>query len=620
MLSGPVPTLAPERMSALIADPDKVLAMTERLAEFLAAVLQIVDVEAGTAEPLVEIMRQEIHYYPSAEKKRQMDEVGKQYYFIVHCEDQADRMRVQALTMQRRNIDLSAYAQERGGESAYYCDDEVIQEVPTRCTMGFGATGHRLMRHLFQLSMGWLDDLDKALSTAAGIERSDTVSQELQSTKARLAEAISRRLALMSTDSVLDDGLSSRALQDLVQEAYSRARPHAAQQARVDVRALELLQTVAAQPTSAEARRILTQELRLVSYIVHNVPCELALGLSGSHLPQLARALAMTYDVEERIALVTFWADNYGEEVASTIDLVLKRLRAWTPPQPHTFEKCIVVGSHRPKGAVPIPPIPFLQLGQRMYVLRSASSRRSGLDELGERAVRLVRCVWEIAGQTFAPGVVCAHVVAQVAMDSMLLARRAAQMVRMQRDASNKGFKLDAITNRMHNAHGDNAHEEVLSRAVCALSAFRMDELEAACHSEGPILCRIEGVLTRLTRDRMDTVVPRTYCSFATDALVFTLPIVSKRREIFSVEPWQPSNALLDLLCSIPRAARWRPEDGPLRLDLEDLRRGYRSARSVVDALHEHGVLVRREGGGASRRKLTYVFDTFALQLYVHGQ
>jgi hypothetical protein len=607
-------------MSALIADPDKVLAMTERLAEYLAEVLQIVDVEAGSAAPLVEVMRQEIHYYPTAEKKRQMDELGKQYYFIVHCEDQADRMRVQALTLQGRNIDLNAYAREMGGNSAYYCDDEVIQEAPTRCTMGFGATGQRLMRHLFTLSMGWLDDLDKALSAAAAIERTDVASQELQRTKVRLASAIAKRLALMSTDSVLDDGLSSRALQELVQDAYGRARPHAAQQARIDVRALELLRTVAAYPTSEEARRILAEELRLLSYIVNNVPCELALGLSASHLPQLARALTPAYDVEERMALVTFWADNHGEAVASTIDFVLKGLRSWTPPQPHTFEKRIVVGSQRPKGAVPIPSIPFLQLGQRMYVLRSAGSRRSGLDELGERTVRLVRCVWEIASQAFAPGVVCADVVAQVAMDSMLLARRAAQMVRMQRDTSNKGFKLDAIINRMHDAHGDNAHEEVLSRAVCALSAFRMDELEAACHSEGPILCRIEGVLTRLTRDRMDVAVPRTYRSFATDALVFTLPIVSKRREVFGVEPSQPSNALLDLLCSIPCAARWRPEDGPLRLELEDLRRGYRSARGVVDALHEHGVLVKREGGGASRRKLTYVFDTFALQLYVNGQ
>jgi len=620
MLRAPAPTLAPERMAALIADPDKVLAMTDRLAEYLAEVLQIVDVEAGSAAPLVEVMRQEIHYYPTAEKKRQMDEMGKQYYFIVHCEDQADRMRVQALTMQGRNIDLGVYAKELAGNSGYYCDDEVIQEAPTRCTMGFGATGQRLMRHLFTLSMGWLDELDRALSSAAAIERTDAASQELQRIKVRLAGAIAKRLSLMSTDSVLNDGLSSRALQELVEEAYGRARPHATQQARIDARALELLRTVAAHPTGKESRRILAEELRLLSYIVNNVPCELALGLSGSHLPQLARALTPAYDVEERMELVTFWADNYGEGVARTIDLVLKGLRAWTPPQPHTFEKCIVVGGQRPRGAVVIPPMPFLQTGQRMYVLRTASVRRSGLDELGERSVRLVRCVWEISSQTFAPGVVCADVVAQVAMDSMLLARRAAQMVRMQRDASNKGFKLDAIINRLHAAHGDNAHEEVLSRAVCALSAFRMDELEAACHSEGPILCRIERVLTRLTRDRMDVPVARSYRSFATDALVFTLPIVSKRREIFGVEPSQPSNALLDLLCSIPRAAKWRPEDGPLRLELEDLRCGYRSARGVVDALHAHGVLVRREGGGTSRRKLTYVFDTFALQLYVHGQ
>tara|TARA_B100001173_G_scaffold271696_1_gene249798 strand:+ start:2505 stop:4328 length:1824 start_codon:yes stop_codon:yes gene_type:complete len=607
-------------MKELVADPDKVLAMTERLAEYLSEVLQIVDTTAGATEPLVEIIRQEMHHYPCPEQKRRMHLLEKQYEFIVHCEDQADRMRRVALGALGQNIDLNCFAQEHGGNSAYYCDDEVIKDDATPCSMGFGATGQRLMRHLFMLSMAWLDDLDKVLSAAGGMERTDAVTHSMQSIKGRLAGAISKRLSLMSTDSVLDDELSARALQELVQEAYGRARSHAAAQARIDVRALELLRQVAKDPTSEETRRILVDELRMLSYVVHNVPCELAVGLKGCGLCQLERALAPTQDVEVRIALVTFWADNNGDAVVRTIDAVMSGLRAWKPPLPHTFEKLLVVGQKRPNRAVLIPHIPFLCMSSRMYVLRSGIARRSGLDEQGERTVRLVRCVWEIASQAFAPGIVGASVVEQVAMDSMLLARRAAQMVRMQRDASNKGFTLDAIVNRLHDMHGEDAHESVLSKAVCALSAFRMDELEAACHTEGPILCRIDGALTRLTRDRMSVKVHQGYRSFATDALVFTLPVVSRRREVFGVEPWQTSNALLDLLCSIPRASNWKFKDGPLRLDLEDLRLGHRSTRGVLDALHDHSVLVKRVGGGKGRRKITYVFDTFALQLYVNGQ
>lgn len=76
----------------LSGEPDKVMAMADRIAEFLAEVLQIVDVEAGSTAPLVEVIRQQMHHYPTLQKKRHMDLLRLQYQFVVHCEDQAERM------------------------------------------------------------------------------------------------------------------------------------------------------------------------------------------------------------------------------------------------------------------------------------------------------------------------------------------------------------------------------------------------------------------------------------------------------------------------------------------------------------------------------------------------
>lgn len=617
MFTSTHPALAPKNVRALINDPSKMVAMIDGLSEFLADVLQIVDRELDSTDPFVEVMRQEIHHYPSHNQKREMELLHAQYQFVLHCEDLAERMRKRALYACGPNLDLFEFANEKGGQNAYYYDDEVIQMDVTTTTVPVGGVGQRLMRHLATLAMAWLQELDKALCTAGGIERSDAVTRELHNTQVHLAWAIARRLTVMSHDSVSDDGLSARALQRHVAEQYSRTRLNAQAYAKRDVAALSMLRVLATDPQGKKAHDILQNELRTMTWLVRNLPPEMAIGMANANAGQLARAMLPDQDIEVRVALTTFWADNYGHHAVACIDLVLKQLQEWTPVQPEQFPKLVVQSDVRCKNVVAMPSTSaFLYMDRsqgRLFLRKGPTARRTGLDELGERTVRLVNTVWEVSAMMLQPGTVACEPVVQIATECMLLARMGAKMLNNKRETENKGFKLDAFLANLFDAQGD--HASTIRKASCALSRFRLDELEATFHSEGEILPRISNALATRTRSRMHVRLDPEYTSFATDAIAFLLPLVHQQRDQAGLSPAAPSNWLADLLSVIPRASRWQPSDGTLRLTLEDLAVGHRSTREVLDALDERGLVVRREGGSTKgkHKKITYAFDSMAL-------
>ena len=119
----------------------------------------------------------------------------------------------------------------------------------------------------------------------------------------------------------------------------------------------------------------------------------------------------------------------------------------------------------------------------RKEVAKGISSKRTGLDERGERAVRLVRCVWELSSKgMFARGVSASEVVTAVATDGVLLGRMAANMILSARDVNNKGFELREFLFYLYDMEG--THVDELNKAVCALSMFSCAEMEEVFHSD----------------------------------------------------------------------------------------------------------------------------------------
>lgn len=285
--------------------------------------------------------------------------------------------------------------------------------------------------------------------------------------------------------------------------------------------------------------------------------------------------------------------------------------------------------SGRASGDLAIPEMPFLH-ASRCFASRGALETRTGLDEQGERAVRLVRCVMEMAGHGFfAPGIVSSQALEPVATDAWISGRMAANMINKTRDLECKGFKMAEFIAHLYDPQG--SHRKTLDRAVCSLSMFSCDELETVFNSHGMILETVCGELSRQTwnlmkhstmdlllADKGDRSLPRMYerCaykSFATDALASMLPIVAMRRLELGIPSFTRQHCMADMLRTIPKAAEWSPLKGTLRLDLKDVKTGHPSAQDVLDALHERNFLLRRTGGCKKKKKIQYEFDSVQL-------
>lgn len=196
--------------------------MVDATAEYLAAVLKIADA-AVDANPLVEITRREVRYYASLSndgRVEQNKELCEVYNFVVTSERLASRMRECAEAVEHDgNVDVSRFSTEM----TYYCDKQVIQDEPTENVIDVGGIGYRLFLHIQEQASKWLDDSDAVLCELNGVERGQ--DERWLEAKDELANAIAERMTLMSTLSVLEDGISSRSLESMVRAEYERCFP-----------------------------------------------------------------------------------------------------------------------------------------------------------------------------------------------------------------------------------------------------------------------------------------------------------------------------------------------------------------------------------------------------------
>lgn len=614
MFTTPQPRMTIEEKQALKSNKEKMAKLVDGVATYLSDVLCIKDKDVAGKLPLVEVSRQEIHHLLfMLGIAPEMDKLSKTYHFVVRAEDLAERMRDCALRAQGENLDVSVFTTE----SAYYFDDEVFKVLNGNTSkVEVGAYGSHIMRDVASNALDWLESLDNVMCAAASIHMTEAVKEMLVPVKHKLAKAIAMRMSLMSLDSVLDDELSSRMLGQMVSSEFMRCEAHALHALKVDTKGLEMLKNLATDPAGDLSRSYLTDSLVMLNYIVRNCPCEITPYLKSLHLEQLSRALVPDLDTEVRVALVVFWADNNGQSVARAVDLAWDEMSQWQPFSTRSTLFSSVQCEGKALPSLAIPRMSFLHAPVR-FARREAKSRRTGLDEKGERAVRLIRCVWELASLgIIRGGVVASEIVAAVGTDGVLIGRMAAGMISSERDVNQHGARLTKFFGAVQNPEGD--HVDIIAKAACSLSHFSCDELETAFRTDSDILWDVKKQLENQTRKKMLVHVPEEYTSFASEAIAFALPIVQKRREALGVSRFLRPCAVLDILRTISKFCVWTPYQGTLRVFLEDLRDAHISVRDVFEAFHANGILVRRKGGGKSKERLCYEFDTALLQSLLH--
>jgi hypothetical protein len=599
----------------LFQNHDKMKNMVDSVARYFATVLQIVDDDISERAPFVELCRQELHYYLALTSHggvEHMKALMTMYEFVKHCDDLAVRMRECAVSNYNHNIDINPFT----AELAYYHSDQLIDERTTCTRIDVGDMGQRLFLEVEKRALVWLDELDKVMCDSASIHRTDAASKDpgLVEMKNEVAYSIAERLTVMSHASVSDDCLSSRALEGLLNRLYEQEMPHAHAQKLKDEEVLGMLVEMASNPTGEATRYLLENDLDELRNLASYPPMELDCNKELKHscnLERLSRAFDGDMDIEVRVAMVVFWADN-SRKAVSAAKAALAQVQNWSPTEKVGSFHGTLRTDFNGKACkeLMIPSMNFLNT-PRCFACRQPT-RRSGLSESGQRSELIIRSVWEMASRGyFMAGVVAADPVVQVTWDSIVMSRLAAKTISNERDVNRLGFRLCAFISNLYDMEGD--HVRQLDNACCNLSRFSCQELEAVFDTTSDSVAFICECLTRRTRHYMTFKPNEGYKSFVTDAIGMLLPILYQRRNRVGIPTMMRSNGLLDILRTVPRVHTWRPTDGMLTLTIDDIRPAHSSTRSILDDLHANNVLVKRTGTPCSKRKITYSFDTYAL-------
>lgn len=589
---------------ALVEDNAKLNQMVERTAQYLS---ELLGVKNGNGARLANVGYRQMNYLPTPKKVAQLQNLYNTSNFVCMAEDLADRAHKTAYSNPGYNIRVAAYV----GNPAYFGEDIITKDNGrTVSTYEVGKFGLQLMHEICGLCMEWLEDLDRVLSDAASVVRTEGASAEVYYLKQYLAHAIASRLCCVCDEGINEDEISTRVLEELIINELNDSFEHAKDLVNADCFAVKALKTLAERPQSTEARWILTDHSDTMRDFVMNPPEELlrASGALSLHLDVLSRAFVQSIDIDVKVALACFWRDGHGSAASAAADIALVEMCAWRSSlKPYSVIKEVEKSSKKP---FVLPKTTFINFN-RTFVARTDQNRRSALDERGNRCVRMLSCILEFAALgVFERGVVAAEAIVPVARQEIATSRIVAQTIVLAREEYAALSKdIMEFLNVLYDPSGD--HEDEIDKALCALSSFSVRELATVFDDSAGVLALVSDKLAKVTRSKLCFNIPESYTSFASDMLALLLPLVEQRRCGLSIPVFAYPNPLLDILHTVKKTRGWDPCQGALKLELSDFRDAHPSAKKTLDLLHDNKVLVKRTGGG--KNKIAYTFHTATL-------
>jgi hypothetical protein len=462
-------------------------------------------------------------------------------------------------------------------------------EIDSTCGMVVGGLGRMLKDRITIMAADWLLECDKMLCIAN--ESYPCNDGDVELLVSQLAKDISKRVTLHNTTSPFSevDKLEPASLGARNEVEFTRVRVDAQCQARNDMRALHALKVLAREPMSVDAKTIFDTQLPLLQMVVQRPPQEL--GLVGDNarrmnLPLLGRCLVPGMDTACRMHIANGWSNRHGAWAQTAIAEAIRRLEGFSPRESAHFIKVAERTSKR--GSLAMPPMPWAPWSEAWWAIPppSGPATRTGLDEAGERVVRLASFAWQLVGAgAFEQGVVSANVVSEVAFECLQLARLGRELIEHERMRSNVGVRLLSF-NQSINDRGSELSGK-LDKAQCWLSSFSLRDINDAFNPKKPLLESIYSDITIRARERLcnkrTPLVPDHYHIFVAHALACLLPAIEQRREAIHVSVECAPHPLGDMLRTVPKCRAWSPLSGKCKLELADIKAAHPGLREALE-------------------------------------
>lgn len=456
----------------------------------------------------------------------------------------------------------------------------------------------------------WLLECDAAM--CALYDSGQTISPQghsrLLSWIASTAKALARRCALnvpRSQSGALSlDGKPS----DVERPAFNVERT-------ADAEGLDVLLRVARDGLSASEEQQ-EYDLDRLRALTQTVPEELHTNYragSSFNLPLLHQTVHAS-DSGARAAMFHVWKERHGAHAAAEAYQALQRLNAIETPPDEALVDVVSPALERAPRGMGVPRAGYLpQLHTWSFQPRDVQEKAmESYDFEQRRLIRIVSMVWRMvrAGE-FVPGWVSAEIAQRAAREALYECEEARRRVVQLRDMMRPGWQLTQFQVDMESI-GSHLDSEVV-QMFSPLSLFSQTRVVQFL---GRMDSSRQQTLSVMARERAMGCLPESFRDFLPAIMRFALPLFISRRERAGLGPGQRSCALTELLLTSPRARRWTPLQGHLRLEHSDLRDAAPLLGLVLKTIAgDKGGLVRfTRNPRAGETKMSYVFDTPTLR------
>ena len=572
----------------------KLNALIDGMADSLSRILNVRDGEVAPNERVIHTLEREKNYVPDRKRLDELELLKQDHELAIEAAELEEEIMQKAhdtYTNTELNVLLAQFVKR-----VPYLKRQNYMRVSgdgqQSCLIFYGGIAYRLQSVVQQHVQKWLERCDEVM-TIHFEDRIETQKLNLLSSTHEdityliqgLSSAIAKRLTLCEMPNAAEDAayeLSTRILEARGQQEVSKSYMRATNTKSADLHAMRAILDLCVHGAESErARVILTSGLAHIERMHSSPPIELdGQNARAINIAFLHRVCQKDMDYCVKVRVLKYWIQQHGACASAAIQHAISKLEDWKPHEEPGFVPILGKGS---KGDVQLPTPTFARPNRRWTLRRSdaySQDRRSGLDFVGRRIVRLTSLVLELTAHgDFERGVVHPEIVGLVSAECMIHSIYCANLIDQKRKRESFGCKLLSASEHLSDPASD-AYEET-RKALCSLSYFSVAEIQTVFSPHSRILVEVQDQLYKKVKAGLIKgsanspgipELPKHYTRYAIDALGIMLPIIDASRKRHAVDPFSPSNCLADLMRTCVRVREWKPGNAPLRLTSSDLR------------------------------------------------